>query len=156
MKTPLPTPAAHAAAVRKESETEYARFLSSLGLTFSATFAGQVTREDWPCYAWQVTISREKRTISRPYHMGLGHAVRPPSPLPIRPMAPRLPGVIYSFIQEAACASGTFEDFCADLGLSTDSRKALETYLDCQSIGHAVRALLGPDFDKAAALSADF
>ncbi len=39
-----------------------------------------------------------------------------------------------------------FEDWCADYGYDTDSRKALELYEQCQRIGKQVHRLLGSDF----------
>lgn len=51
-------------------------------------------------------------------------------------------GVCYSLLQDGRCAEGSFEDFCADCGYDTDSRKALETYLACQKNGADFRALV--------------
>lgn len=42
--------------------------------------------------------------------------------------------VISAYLSEADLGADTFDDFCSNLGYDTDSRKALDSYLDCQNI----------------------
>lgn len=44
----------------------------------------------------------------------------------------------------------SFEEFCSDMGLDTDSRKAEATHKACQSIAPRLRAFLGDHFDAVA------
>jgi len=44
---------------------------------------------------------------------------------------------------------GSFEDFCGEYGYDTDSRKALDTYLEVQGEWHGVRAVIPAEaFDE--------
>lgn len=52
--------------------------------------------------------------------------------------------VLASYARDAQDASGqSFEEWCANYGSDTDSRKALETYLACQAGESKVRAVIG-------------
>ncbi len=56
---------------------------------------------------------------------------------------PSAASVLYYLLSDARLGSDTFEGFCGDLGYSTDSRKALETYLSCQATRHRLPTVLG-------------
>lgn len=60
-------------------------------------------------------------------------------PLP----GPTLDDVLYCLVMDAEAASETFEDWCANFGYDTDSRKAEATYNACVQIGIKLRNLLG-------------
>ena len=51
--------------------------------------------------------------------------------------------VLYSLQSDASLAAESHADFCATLGISTDSRKGLEDYLACQESGEKYRKLMG-------------
>lgn len=61
-----------------------------------------------------------------------------------REIAPTVDQVLESFWMDASLAQGTFDDFCADLGYDTDSRKALNSYLACQEIASQLNAGFTP------------
>lgn len=56
---------------------------------------------------------------------------------------PTLPDVMSCLLSDGRRAEGTFEDFCSELGLDTDSRKALDTYLACQATRNGMIKMLG-------------
>lgn len=69
---------------------------------------------------------------------------------------PDLHGVIYSLLSDAAAGNETFPDFCSNYGYDEDSRKALETYLKCQTIGADLRRVLGADYAACENALADY
>lgn len=52
---------------------------------------------------------------------------------------PKVSSVLHSLIMDAQAGSETFEDFCSNYGYDTDSRRALEMYLECQKTSHDLR-----------------
>lgn len=62
-------------------------------------------------------------------------------PLP----APDVLDVLYSLVLDSSAADETFEDWCANYGYDTDSRKAEATYRACVDYGIRLRRILGAD-----------
>lgn len=58
---------------------------------------------------------------------------RDPRSTCVRVVRPTPASVLYCLLSDSDLGSETFESFCDDLGYSTDSRKALEMYLECQA-----------------------
>jgi hypothetical protein len=56
--------------------------------------------------------------------------------------APHAADVLYSLSLDGMACETSFSDWCADLGMDSDSIKALNTYQACERIGHGLRALL--------------
>lgn len=50
-------------------------------------------------------------------------------------VTPTAASVLYCLLMDSQCGEECFESFCDEFGYDTDSRKALETYLECQAIG---------------------
>lgn len=71
---------------------------------------------------WRVNINGQKFD----YYTGIGHRKEG------RPQKPELDAVLYALVWDASASEESFDDWCAGLGYDTDSRKALETYLQCQ------------------------
>lgn len=70
----------------------------------------------------------------------------PVSAKPPRPILPELRDVLHSLAIEASVLdAGGFEDWAADFGYDTDSRKAEATYRACLEIALKLRASLGDD-----------
>lgn len=134
------------------------------GVSFRAACMGETTRDNWQCDEWRITFSLGKESEIFQYFTGLGHRVETPeyqramyglekaSPRCIarvaaeklkKPKAPYAADVIHTLALDAQFANGTFEDFCGDLGYDTDSRKALENYLQCQRDGERFRRVAG-------------
>lgn len=114
-------------------------------------FKGKIKRDSWECYAWEFNLNGQ--VIE--YFTGLGHSIKsknwnkPKSEKKLIKVddytwatVPKLKDVLYSLATDYSCAQDTFEDFCANLGYDTDSRKALDTYLKCQESGHKLRKIL--------------
>lgn len=56
---------------------------------------------------------------------------------PVEP--PELDSVLYCLIADAEAESMSFEDWCDMFGMSTDSRKAIALYLECQETAKKLR-----------------
>lgn len=62
--------------------------------------------------------------------------------------------VVQSMLSDATGES--FESFCSDMGLDTDSRKALATWEACRESERVMRSIFGNAFDKAQDLAREF
>jgi hypothetical protein len=56
-----------------------------------------------------------------------------------KPVAPKLDDVLACLVRDAIHSTQTFDDWCSDYGYDTDSRKALQIYMDCQEIAKKLR-----------------
>lgn len=70
---------------------------------------------------------------------------------------PQLVDVLYSLVMDAGYVrhGQTFEDFCSELGLDTDSRKAEATYDGCREEWNLL-ATLGINFEEAEEAFSDY
>jgi hypothetical protein len=84
---------------------------------------------------YRVTLTYDGRSMSTCYHMGSAHT-----------KGPKLLNVLDSLFLDSDCGAD-FEDFCANSGYDTDSRRAERTYKACVSIGIRLRKVLGADYD---------
>lgn len=57
--------------------------------------------------------------------------------------APCAAGILYCYVSDMDLGSESFEEFCSNCGYDTDSRKALEIYLACQSVGNEMTKFFG-------------
>lgn len=146
--------------------------LDSFGVTLSLAFLGYQPRKkdsDWPHFAWRVTLQRCGESYSSDYRTGIGHA----KPLPKAyvsnsPAAtkwynnvknvnkPTSADIVYSLMSDAQSGSETFEEFCANCGYDTDSRKAFDTYLACQGALNGMRRLFREHFDSVLEATQDY
>jgi hypothetical protein len=101
--------------------------------------AGKATRyagkdTDWKDSAneWRVTLLREGRSVDVEYWTGCGIKT-----------APNAADILNCLTSDAQMGEDSFEGFCGDMGLDTDSRKALDTYTECQQQGAKLRRILG-------------
>lgn len=53
--------------------------------------------------------------------------------------------VLASLNSDSQVNESSFEDFCSDMGLNSDSRKAKKTYKACKQAARNLRAFLAPD-----------
>jgi hypothetical protein len=127
-------------------------------------------KDNWVHDAWEVTLSYEGREYTTKYHTGIGHRKLAKGAsttykgsnvgyftrnstvkldvveadkcglIVVKP--PTLSDVVHSLLCDASCATSTFEEWCSDLGYDIDSRKALDTYLQCQTTSLKMRRLL--------------
>lgn len=64
---------------------------------------------------------------------------------------PSAANILYCITSDASCIDDTFEDFCANLGYDTDSRKAEAIYNACRAQTRDAQRVLGRDLLDAAA-----
>lgn len=122
--------------------------------------------DGWKHDAYRVRLiwgdrTPEKRTSPEiPYRMGVGHrkpgrrnpmtGVRDEKPLP----QPPLEYVLDGYVSDASCydEARDFNDFAANLGYDTDSRKAEATYRACGEILRWLTTFVGgrAEFEKLA------
>lgn len=114
----------------------------------------------WASDHWNVTLTyhnpRGDRSYTVPkYHTGIGHrkvsreAKGYYQGVETARKGITAKGVLECLFSDASAAFDTFDGWCSDLGYDTDSRKALETYLECQKTAVALRTLFGSDYTAA-------
>ena len=97
-----------------------------------------------------VTLTNAKGSITFPYSYGWAEPKKVRKPWgyetinAIRPKL-ELKDVLYCLVAEADYCNYPFEEWCDSLGESTDSRKALDIYLQCQTHRHALLRMVGHD-----------
>jgi hypothetical protein len=107
-------------------------------------------RKGWEHFAWSCTLTFQGRTLTTPYKCGVAHVDRYG-----RPKAPSAAQVLACLLTDAQGVDGaTFAEWCADLGESEDSRKALTMYLACQETLSQLRTFFGTREAYAEALEA--
>jgi hypothetical protein len=146
--------------------SKVSEFLASNGVSFAAVLAGATVREyigcaKWECDEWRVTLKRadsQALDMVLPYFTGTGHRkqVKPmPSPAyrkgtlayeqwardAFKPQAPHAADVLHSLMSDSSAADQSFNDWCADMGMDSDSIKAFTTYQACCVIGDNMRKL---------------
>lgn len=93
--------------------------------------AREDTSKEWKTSAdkWSIVIGGE----CFEYYTGKGLRKKG------KPTKPALGDVLYALVLDASACEDSFEDWCSNYGYDTDSRKALDTYLDCQENAHRLR-----------------
>lgn len=148
--------------------------VAELGITLSAKHLQLVippkdTKGDsWAHDAWKVTLSYQERKLTTSYSTGLGHrtlittvkkygevysgmlgnfrGVEAATKVGYTsPVTPSVADVVSSLLCDASCVDYSYDEWCSDLGYDTDSRKALDTYLQCQTTGVKLRSLFTSD-----------
>lgn len=132
-------------------ETEIAEYLTSHGVTFTATGGTATKRDEWECDHWSVSFTREgKPALTTDYYTGIGHRKSKYSmPIDIKRLgknivarvewekqnvkavAPHVAGVLSSLLMEAQSGEQNFHDWCDELGYDKDSIKDQATYNAC-------------------------
>lgn len=120
-----------------ETEKKFSDYLETVGFNYSVEYKGEQTRDNWKCDAWVFTIKGQGFGFD--YYTGLGNRKAN------KPSKPQIAGLLYSIIMDGIACDMTFEDWCGDLGYDTDSRKALETYLLCQSNSAKYKKIFKPE-----------
>lgn len=66
--------------------------------------------------------------------------------LPRKPLsAPNIADVLHSLVLDGDAANRSFDDWCSELGLDTDSRKAERMYDACRDIGRQLQRMFTHD-----------
>lgn len=124
-------------------------------------FQGYRDDKEWKHYAWRVTIGAE----SFEYCTGIGHATpfftkgkmamnkKPTDKQCVRcenssawVHIPSADTVLDCLFSDAECGSYSFNEFCSNLGYSSDSLNALNTYRDCMTTAERLRKALGAEY----------
>jgi hypothetical protein len=83
------------------------------------------------------------------YRVGKGHG-KPTGYLNKRVyQKPSRLDVVAAVLRDGADADQSFADWCATFGYSTDSRRALATYLECQEARNAMQRMFGDRYQEA-------
>jgi hypothetical protein len=85
---------------------------------------------EWAKQQWNVTLRHGRRRMSFPFYGG-GAASDPSAD-----------DVVETLTMDGYALSVSFEEWCADYGYDTDSRKALDTYKACRRLGERFTRLL--------------
>lgn len=113
------------------------------------TIATKMTNERPPesfdpgASSWSVTLRFKGRRLTVPFYTGSLAG------------EPDAAGVLDCLISDTYAGEQDFDEFCAEYGYDTDSRKAEATWHACRREGHKVRRFLGDDFDTIEALVRD-
>jgi hypothetical protein len=158
--------------------TDLAKLLESLEVTFAPVFLGfsegvpNSPDSKWEHFSWSVTVSRAGKSYTTTYRTGTAHVHPMPRAFmagdhdrvrakawlrhPKAPKAPDAASVVACLMSDGQAGQELFEDYCANYGASPDSRKALETYLECQRAYSAMRSLFREHFDAVATAAQDY
>lgn len=124
----------------------YNEALETAGMRFAVRMTNDPIPEGFSpgSHAWKVTLRYRGRQMTVPFYTGsmCGEVTAA--------------DVLHCLISDASSADNTFEDWCADFGYDSDSRKAERTYKACQRIAVKLNKLLGSDLEKFAAIVADY
>lgn len=148
-----------------------AGILSKLTLELSGPHTDYVSDEEWRRNAnlWLVTIhhqlgrhhqfkfwmgaglvtyepARGRRSVEPPARMAWDH-YGPGIAAVAKPAEPQLGDLLACLASDARLGDETFDDFCADLGYDTDSRKAEASWRQCRVDRDRLHAFFGADFD---------
>lgn len=88
---------------------------------------------------WKVVLRRPGHTLTTYFSMGYGH----------KGAEPKAADVLDCLASDASSIENAngFEDWAADFGYDTDSRKAEKTYKACEHIAKRLRNFLGEAYD---------
>lgn len=134
--------------------------------TYTCKYIRETAQGTWKCDQWEFEIN----SVKFDFYTGLGHRglteeakheIAGEYPLPHLlgsqayedylaaidaarvPEPPHVAAMLHSLFMDNQSATQSFEDWCEEYGYSSDSRKALEVYLECQEIGRKLRAAVG-------------
>lgn len=122
--------------------------LSAMGVTMRAMRAERPDASEWGEAAshWRVTLKRNGKSYSTHYSMGAALTG-----------SPELCDVLYCLISDAESAGESFDDWCANFGYDTDSRKAERTWKACKRVAASLsRLFTNNELDALRELFADY
>lgn len=145
--------------------SELSKTLETLGIKITSThirFDEQSMQDKWA-----YVVSFEGRSATFDYYTGIGHR-KIPSYMKkersqwwdsqrhvyrtevemarwniSRTTQPNVADVVHCLLLDSGAICEAFTDWCDNLGYDSDSRKALDTYLQCQANGVKLRSVIG-------------
>lgn len=134
-----------------ESPETIAEWIERTGATKTGTERREENpnRGDWPAgaYHWTITLRLGDRKMSVPFTKGPGLGPEPPE-------AAEVLACLAMDARSIEDANG-FEDWAADFGYDSDSRRAEQIYTAAQRQTAELRAWAGPDYDSLLAAEED-
>jgi len=133
---------------------ELSNFIADCGLTMTSEILSSRGEEWKNKFHLTITLSTPKSSMTFPYSSGWTKPKKLHQPCGYETVEAKRPkvsieDVLYCVVMEAFYTSNTFEEWCSSFGESTDSRKALETYLLCQKHRNELIKMVGYDsFNK--------
>lgn len=115
-------------------------FIRNHGIHFDCEWAdtnpNMQNDDEWMRSAshWKCTFRKGKRRMTS--YFSQGSAIS---------REPEAADVLDSLASDANCVTGSFEDFCSDLGYDSDSRKAERTYKICKRYAGKLEKFLGSE-----------
>jgi hypothetical protein len=85
------------------------------------------------------------RVLSTPYWQGSAHKG-----------PPTVSDVVYSLVSDASCVTGSFEDYCSDIGCDPDSRRAERTYESIKTMKPKLEKFFGDELAEVVEACADY
>jgi hypothetical protein len=111
------------------------------GVKIESQYGGVEVPDGWTpgTHPYKVTLRYRGRQMTAPFFMGPAHEKEPTAA-----------DVLNCLCSDARSGEMTFEEFCSEFGYDSDSRKAENTWKQCERLGAKVRRLLGDEFDEFA------
>jgi hypothetical protein len=106
-------------------------------LPVKITYVAKVEHGDWHHFLWNAEIRTKDNVKHVPYKTGLGlvEKRKPGFGGGKGPKKPTAKDIMHSLILDASAIDESFTDWCAELGYSDDSIKAMHIYRECCETG---------------------
>ena len=162
---------------------QIANLMLTNNIPFTVTYTGRTTRDHWDCFAFTCSINGE----SFDYYLGTGHGIddkeltelaqksgrsksselvrwkakHPGEFCTVEPFGlvkkPTAADLLYSLIADSGACNDSFDEWCSDYGYDTDSRKAMDIYIACQTNASKLRKAMSRDLiAQCAAILEDY
>lgn len=156
----------------EEIKNAVAAILASTSVTFESVYTGQQKRDEWDCDGWRCTFQKQTRSnpakpyASETFEFYTGTGCREENRVMARqllregykrhlhgarfaavskPVPPHPADVLNSLIRDSDACGMSFYEWCGEFGYDTDSRKAHQTYMDCQANAEKLARVFTPD-----------
>ena len=104
---------------------------------FTMTAVEGADAPDWPNFngtSWTVTLKRNGASFTTAFHQGIAHTG-----------PPQLTDVVSCILSDITADLDVFENWAADYGYDTDSRKAYKVWEQVRAVARGMRPLIGSD-----------
>jgi hypothetical protein len=136
----------------RDFNSKHSEILDHTFDSYNVAYMGERDTNGWKHDSFLVSING----FDFSYSTGFGHRTDKQSIRSVLVHAPIIDDVLFSLAMDASFALETFRDFCENLGYDEDSRKALNSYVECQGAADKIHRLLPLSLDKALELFSDY